>query len=253
MTEHKTDATFHPGQAPVSWPQTVADHGAPPVAETNSERPWASPGAPPWAGQPTPKPKRKTPVVAVVLLVLGLLLCGGVGVALLAVAGSGEPTPGFTTLPGEDGEAAVTDPPSASEAPATIALGKAFKSGDFQYTVHKVKTGVTKVGGQFSEHKAQGVFTRLEVTVKNVGKSPAYFDADNRVKVEDATGRQFSADTSAAIYGNPDEDGWFTEINPGNAIKAYVFFDLPKDVKAERAVISPGMLTFEADAVVPLR
>ncbi len=242
MTDDKTEATFHPGSAPVVPGHDDIDTG---------ERPWVSPGTPPWAGQMAERPKRtKTSPwvwVGIAAAVFGLMMCGGL--LALASGGDGEPGPGFTTMPAGE----VTEPPSASEPSASHPLGKTFRSGEFQYTIHAVKTGLAKVGTEYTEQKAQGAFTRLEVTVKNTGTSAMYFDADNRIKLEDAEGRQFSVDTSAGIYGNPDEAGWFTEVNPGNSVKAYVFFDLPKNVKAVRAVVSPGMLTFEADAIVPIR
>jgi phosphotransferase system IIB component len=245
MNNDKTKATFHPGAAPVSWTNAPAPEDVPDPA-IGTERPWASPGTPLWAGQMTERPRRKgLPGWAWVGIVVALvtLFCGGM---VVAFANGGEEKDAFS-------ETFVSDPPSASEGPAVVRLGKTFRSGNFQYTIHNVKTGLNGVGDDYNVRKAQGSYTRLEITVKNVGQIPAYFDSDSRIKVEDATGSRFSADTTAAIYGNPDEDGWFTEINPGNAIKAYAFFDLPKGVIADRAVVSPGMLTFEADAVVPLR
>jgi len=176
------------------------------------------------------------------------LLCGGL---VTALAGSTDirPEQGLTAMPSID---VVTDPPSASEPPAVYKVGKTFRSGGFQYTVHRVKTGLTTVGNEYLRHKAQGSFTRLDVTVKNTEDQAVYFDADSRIKVEDKNGRRFSSDVTASVYGNSQISPWFTEINPGNSIRAFMYFDLPKGVVAENAVVSPGMLAFEADAIVPL-
>ena len=116
MTDHKRDATFHPGQAPVSWPDHLAAHGAlPEVPPPDDEIPWVSPGRPPWDSQveqdlavqhgwPTPGEKRRgLPPWAWVSMVLGvvLLVCGS-SVALSLLDESG-PVPAVRT-----GTAAVT-------------------------------------------------------------------------------------------------------------------------------------------------
>lgn len=223
MSDDKKDATFHP-----------------------HDRPWADPGAPPWAGEMVDPPRRfGLPVWAwvgiVTILVISMaLLCGGLFTALAG--------PGGQVRPGSITEA----PPSASEPAAVYRVGKTFRSGDFQYTIHGVKTGVARVGDQYSRHNAQGSFTRLDITVKNVGEEPMYFYADSRVKVEDKAGRRFSSDGEANVFGNSGQGGWMTEVNPGNSLRAFAFFDLPKGTAAARVVVSAGMLTFEADAVVPL-
>lgn len=234
-------------------PMAGWDQGAAPVSPSG-ERPWTSPGPAPWAAPA----KRKTSPLLIIAVVVGamLLLCSGLGaVALLA----GE-EPKKTSVTTDSSEAAdagegaghIPAAPAVGTDVASYKVGKTFTSGDFRYTIHAVKTGIVKVGGQYSAEKAQGAFTRLDITVKNVGDEAHYFDTDQRIKVEDRTGRQFSSDTGANIFGNEGEDGWLTEINPGNAIRAYAFFDLPEGVKASRAVIGAGLFSFEPDAVVPL-
>lgn len=102
-TNDKRDATFHPGQAPVSWPEALAAHGSlPEVPPPDDEIPWASPGRPPWASQvhqdlavqhgwPTPGEKRRgLPAWAWVSMILGVVaLCvtGGVVTALVDESG----------------------------------------------------------------------------------------------------------------------------------------------------------------------
>jgi hypothetical protein len=54
--------------------------------------------------------------------------------------------------------------------------------------------------------------------------------ADNQY-LYDQKGRQFSADTTANIYSGDSGDVWMTEINPGNSVKGYLFFDVPKGTK----------------------
>lgn len=239
-------ASYRPPQAV----DTLATWGASPP---NGRDPmtYAQPGPPPWTGQfQETKPKRKGHVLLWLAgaLVLGFLLCG-VG-SLIAATGGAAPQPGFTTMPAQ---APVAEQPSAGEtAVTTRKVGQTFRSGDFEYTIHKVKTGLPSVGGEYLKEKAQGSFTRLDISVKNVSGKARYFDTDLRIKVEDAKGRQFSSSSAANVVGNDAAKGWFTEINPGNKIRAFAFFDLPSDAKATRVVVSAGLFDFEADAIVPL-
>lgn len=96
MTDHKRDATFHPGQASVSWPDTLAAHGyrAEAVPPPDDEIPWESPGRPPWV---KPEKSRGLPAWAWVSIVLGsLALCLGGSVALSLLDESG-PVPAVRT------------------------------------------------------------------------------------------------------------------------------------------------------------
>lgn len=111
MSDDKMDATFHPGRAPVSWPEQVAAWGEPPPPDPDpavDRTHYRSPGPPPWDsrvhqdlavqhGWPTPGEKRRgLPAWAWVSIVLGgiFLLCSG-AVALGLTSQSG-PVPGVT-------------------------------------------------------------------------------------------------------------------------------------------------------------
>lgn len=203
--------------------------------------------------------KKGLPAWAWVTIILGglALLCGG-AVAVSAV--SPDPAPVISTPAGDpEGEGTLGSAPTkkaepvAEEEPVGYKVGQAFRSGDFQYKIHGIKTGLTKVGGQYLSSKAQGQFVRLDLTVTNTGREAKTFDGDWYVKVKDTEGREFSADSEANIYGNEDAAGWLTEINPGNSIRAFVYFDLPKGATAKEALVAAGLFTFKADAVVTLR
>lgn len=216
--------------------------------EPPGPEPWPGPNNPEWEPHQSPTPKHSTLLIWIAIaLAAFLLLCSGLAVTALT-SDDGEPQPGVSTAPTEP----VASPPAADQPPATHKPGKTFRSGDFQYTIHGVKTGVAKVGKQYVERSAQGVFTRVDLTVKNMSKTSVFFDTHNLVKVEDKDGRQFDSDTSANITGNDGETGWLTQINPGNQVRAFAYFDLPKGVEAVRVVVAAGMLRFEADAIVPL-
>ncbi|MEE3920084.1 DUF4352 domain-containing protein [Micromonospora sp. BRA006-A] len=108
------------------------------------------------------------------------------------------------------------------------------------------------MGSDFLNKKAQGSFCRVVLTAKNVTKKAKLFHADGTVSALDATGREYEADGEAAIYGNEDGEGFLDEINPGNAVKANVYFDVPKGTKLVKLVFDAGLFTLAEDAEVTL-
>jgi len=174
-----------------------------------------------------------------------------------------QPTHWFTDTPENRGpEAVATTAPSApavaptskpTPVPASVAPEKVAKVGgrvrvdDVEYTLHAFKCGISSVGGAYLSRKAQGVFCRADVSVKNLGEKPMRFHADGTVKAKDGAGREFSADGEAGLYGNSDGAGFLDEINPGNRVRAYVFFDVPKGTKIKTVLFDGGW--FGDDAV----
>ena len=57
---------------------------------------------------------------------------------------------------------------------------------------------------------------------------------------------------TAAFYGNDDAKGFLDEINPGNSVKANVYFDVPKGTKLKTITFDAGLFTLAEDAVVTL-
>ena len=104
-----------------------------------------------------------------------------------------------------------------------------MRDGQFGFTVTKVEPGVTSVGGDMLGEKAQGQFVLIHVAVENIGTEAQLF-SDSSQKVRDAEGRQFSAETGAAIHLE-DNDVFLNEINPGNTVTGVLVFDMPKDAK----------------------
>lgn len=145
-------------------------------------------------------------------------------IAVLAHAfTSGGDAPATTVSPAANGSNAAT---GASDATKTAAIGQAVRDGKFEFTVTKVRTGVASVGDQYLGQKAQGQFVLVTVTAKNIGDE-AQLLADSSQKVRDAGGREFSADSAAAVYLK-DNDVLFNQINPGNSVTGVLVFDMPK-------------------------
>lgn len=174
-----------------------------------------------------------------------LLLAGGI--ALLVLCGA------LTIAAAGTNNATNTTVPDAGERPktGTFKVGQPVRGGDFEVIVHGNKCGITQVGGEFTLRKPQGTFCRVDLTVKNVTKSAHFFHADSAVKAR-AGDVVFSADSEAGIYGNKDAAGFLDEINPGNQVRAFVYFDVPKNTKLDTIVFDAGLFTFAEDAEIQL-
>lgn len=199
---------------------------------------WQPPTIP---APPAPQPPQQSwfarhKVLSAILAVIALVVVGQ------AVTGGSDPTPATTAASASAPAAQPESPPAdsqeaesptseapAREAPAEARIGTAVRDGKFEFTVTKVKAGVATVGDNYLEQKAQGQYVLVNVTITNIGDEAQYF-SDSEQKVKDAQGRQFSADTSAAIYikGN---DVFLNEINPGNTVKGVLVYDMPKGAK----------------------
>lgn len=101
----KKDATFHPGQASVSWPEQVAAWGEPPPDDPDpavDRLHYRSPGVPPWGslhqdiGHPEPRQRKGLPAWAWVSIVLGGLFIVCSGLAVVALTGESGPVPAVT-------------------------------------------------------------------------------------------------------------------------------------------------------------
>lgn len=119
--------------------------------------------------------------------------------------------------------------PAAKPAPAGPKIGSKVRDGKFEFVVTGVKCGITSVGSEYLNTKAQGQFCRVAMKISNIGDEAQSMFADNQLAF-DAKGRKFSADSEASIYDEKSQVLW-EEINPGNTVNGFVFFDVPKDAK----------------------
>lgn len=187
--------------------------------------------------QPPPKPGR-SPLfwLFVVGLPLVLLFSCTAGVIILGTTASNtdlQQPPVAERPPAADDQdqapASDNPPPTeqAEQAEQPAAVGAEVRDGQFAFTVTKFEKA-TRVGTEFLHKDAQGEFLIVHMTVKNIGDKPGHFFGQNQ-KLFDAQGREFSADSAAAIYFK-DAKSLYEEINPGNQVNGVVLFDLPKGV-----------------------
>lgn len=108
----------------------------------------------------------------------------------------------------------------------TAKLGEAVRDGKFEFTVQQVKCGVTQLGSDLVGKKAQGQFCLVTVQVKNIGKEAQAF-SDSSQKAFGADKTQYTTDSAAGIYANPDAATLFNQINPGNQVTGVLVYDIP--------------------------
>ena len=140
---------------------------------------------------------------------------------------------------------AAADKAAAAKAAAAAAapqLGKTVRDGKFAFTVTAVKCGIAQVGtGDILVQKAQGQYCRVSLKVENIGAEAQMMFASNQY-LFDTKGRKFSADATANIYDDSTKL-MFEEINPGNSIKGFVYFDVPKGTKVSKLELHDSLFS----------
>jgi Domain of unknown function (DUF4352) len=208
----------------------------------------APPPHSPYPPQAAPAPKKRRWLVPSLIgggIALALC-CGG---AIAASLAGGEPkTSGDAT----DAAAGTASDKPVADGPKKYRIGQPVRGGDFEFVVRGHKCGIAEVGDPLLARKAQGTFCRTDITVKNVTKKAKLFHADSTVTAQDATGREFDADGEANVYGNSNGAGFLDEINPGNEVRAFVYFDVPSGTKLATITFDAGLFSVAEDAVVTL-
>ncbi|HWC24445.1 MAG TPA: DUF4352 domain-containing protein [Flexivirga sp.] len=224
-------------------------------------------GLPPRSGgsyppvPPGPAPKKRNWFARHKIMTgfLGLFAVIVIGVATTSGGGSSNPEP--TTAATQPATSEAVQPAAGSAPPATAATKKAtkkatqkttrkaapkaqgigtpVKSGDLEFTVTKVVRGQKQVGADFMAQKAQGSYTLVHVTVRNVGNdSETLLDSDQKIK--DADNKTYSPDSGAELAMD-NNDVWLAEINPGNAVDGVLVYDMPVGVQATAIDFSGGL------------
>jgi hypothetical protein len=131
---------------------------------------------------------------------------------------------------------------AAAKAAAAPQLGKTVRDGKFAFTVTAVKCGIAQVGtNKYLTQKAQGQYCRASLRVENIGNEAQTMSASNQY-LFDTKGRKFSADATANIYDDSAKL-MFEEINPGNSLKGYVYFDVPQGTKVSKLELHDSMFS----------
>lgn len=190
-------------------------------------------------GYGPPPPRKSWPRRHKILTGLGLLVAFVFLVSIIAgVAGSKSSNNGGSTSSGGS-----TSTSSSGGAGAQAGIGTPVRDGKFQFTITKV-THAKSVGDTAAGlgSTAQGEYTILHIVVTNIGGQSQALD-DNAQYVYDASGRQYSASSSADLSLNNGGGVFLNDINPGNSVRGVIAFDMPAGVKAVKAVLHDSLLS----------
>lgn len=148
-------------------------------------------------------------VVAVVFILM---------VAWLNAAGSDDDSGGPAHTAADAAGAPVQEPAEMA------GLNEEVRDGKFAFRVTRVHTSqfAGDTTNQFMTQVAQGEFVQVTIEVANIGDQPQTFFAANQKLV--IAGAEYSAHTMGAVY----QDSSTVEINPGNAVRVVLPFDVPR-------------------------
>lgn len=138
---------------------------------------------------------------------------------------------------------------TTTEAPAepeTAGLNTPVTVGDFEFTA----TGASDIGTTIGEaplsQDAQGTYIQVDLSVKNVGKKGEMFFS-TYVKLIDANGNEYDADTMASIYLK--SESWASNINPGNTATGPIVFDVPAGTVAVSIKVTDNMFSSDGELI----
>lgn len=230
-----------------------------------------------WSGQPphdggpyppvppNPAPKKRNWFARHKILTgfVGLLAVIGIATAATSSSGASDPEATSAAVSSDVSQPAAKEPPhktpqhAAAETPFKAApkaakkspgIGTPVKSGDLQFTVTKVVRDQPQVGQEYLTEKAQGRYTLVYVTVRNVGNDSETL-LDSEQKIKDADNKTYETDSMAEL-SMKNNDVWLQQINPGNAVDGVLVYDMPVGVKATAIDFSGGL--FKDSATVHL-
>jgi hypothetical protein len=196
----------------------------------HAQPPYPPPYPQPQAAPPPPKRRGRK-----ILIALGVVL----GIVVVANAAGGEDASPSDTTAGNIG----------SSGAAAAGIGDQVQDGSLAFTVTAVETGVERLGNGVLASTPQGSYVLVSVTVTNIGDDAQMF-SDSSQKLTDAQGREFDADSGAAVMSLPDSQAFLNNINPGNSVKGTLVYDVP-DGLAPAAVELHGSM-FSGGATVAL-
>lgn len=123
---------------------------------------------------------------------------------------------------------------------SAAAAGTSVRDGKFEFRV--VNSRRADVAGdptnQFMTVPAQGEFFIVTLSITNIGSEPQSFFGQNQ-KLIDSSGNEYAPNSSADMWMNSGTG----DINPGNAIRAELAFDVPPGTPARELELHDSMLS----------
>lgn len=175
-----------------------------------------------------------------------LIATAAAAALLLALPGCSSAAPSSANAPAAPvadtsaADAPVEQTADAAVAPDAPGLNTPVTVGSLEFTA----LGITEIGTTIGEsplsQDAQGTFLQLDLKVANVGNKSETF-LDTYVKLVDAAGNTYDADSMAAVYLQSDAKTWLSGINPGNAVEGPVIFDVPVGTQPVAVQVTDNM------------
>jgi hypothetical protein len=139
----------------------------------------------------------------------------------------------------------ATGPGNVPATRVTAGLNQPVRDGRFEFTITNVACGkATEQNGSLRK-TAQGQYCEVALTVKNIGAVPGTFDGTSQ-KAKGPAGATYDNDGVAELYANSGNQTFLDDINPGNAVRGVLVFDIPKnarilDVELHESTLSDGV------------
>ncbi len=148
---------------------------------------------------------------------------------------------GIATSSGSSSNSSSNQPSSASQSssssepakqPATPGLNQPADDGKFRFVATAFTCGQTYLvnDNEFEDAHAQGQWCLLSLSYSNIGSEAQTFETSSQY-VYDASGKQYSADSSGTMAANHSGNPCisYQQINPGVSSSCAVAFAIPTD------------------------
>ncbi|MFW6230746.1 MAG: DUF4352 domain-containing protein [Nanoarchaeota archaeon] len=128
--------------------------------------------------------------------------------------------------------------------PEVFSLDEPIRAGSFEWTIKGYTTRRQigeYIGDTLMGSEADGIYYVLDVEVENLDDTAEYL-SDSFIKLVDGQGREFSADTGAAMFLEDNSYILFDQINPGIVKKGKIVFDAPENLEVVNLKISSSFM-----------
>jgi hypothetical protein len=186
--------------------------------------------------------KHCVPLLAVLMLVLAILACGGDEPEKIGEVATSLPQTTPTPIPQPQEVAPAQAEPTPTQEPAPPPAQTSYQIGDV-ISIGDVVMAVlgwdVPPGDEFSKPEEGKQFVAIDVVLVNSGARAASVSSMLQMRLKDDTGQQYDYDFMASTaIGDSSPDG---ELAPGERVRGKVGFQVPKEAKG---------LTFVFDASV---
>lgn len=136
---------------------------------------------------------------------------------------------------------------AASASPVLTKLPKTAKAQDFSWNFKKITCGATKIGDQYFNSKADGMYCQLDVAAKNLLKKSQYLPSSD-VMLIDSKGNEYESDAGLSLYKSC--VFLLDKVSAGNTKNGCLMYDVPKGTKVTKIVISGGLFGDDVTVVI---